>query len=118
MRLLEDDIDHARHGIRPVNGGGAIFEHLDALHGVDGNGRDVDEVSLTVIGQGIRGHAIAVNEYQRRPHREASKRNPAAACAEGTWRGLPQRAHVVGRDVGQHVCHACVARPSNIFGTQ
>ena len=60
----QDDVDHTGDGVRTVDGRGAILEHLDALHRVQGNGAQVHKTALPVIGQAVRRQPSAVDQHQ------------------------------------------------------
>jgi len=63
--LAEDDVDDAGHGIRTVNGGGAIEEDLNALHGRDRYEVEIDEFTagagLAASGDGGRSDALPID---------------------------------------------------------
>ena len=56
-----DEVDHAAHGIGPVDGRGAVFQHFNALQGCHGNGAQVHALTA----EGVVGHAPAIQQHQR-----------------------------------------------------
>ncbi len=59
-----DDVDHARHRIGTIDGGGATGHDLDAFHRRRRNTAQADGVGLAVVGHWIVGHPLAVEQDQ------------------------------------------------------
>jgi hypothetical protein len=70
---LGDDVDHAGHRVRAVNGRGAARKYLDTLDGGHGYLLQVDEIALPVIGEGVVGNPAAVQQDQRAARTEATQ---------------------------------------------
>ncbi|MNM69335.1 hypothetical protein D3C81_809270 [compost metagenome] len=64
VRLLGDDVDHARHGVGAIHGRRAIREDFHALDGGGGNRVDIDEHGLEAGRGTIERQAAAVEQHQ------------------------------------------------------
>ena len=62
--LLQFDVDHARHGVGAVDGGGAIFFVFDL---VDRSQRDAVEIEVRTPGivEGVRCGPVAIDQHQK-----------------------------------------------------
>ena len=89
-----NDVDHASHRVRAVNGRCAVFEHLNALNGVYRNGVDVGKSRLATVGQAEVGNASAVKQHQSGAFAQATKAHTRRASRKA-GRGAVVLEHVI-----------------------
>ena len=73
--FIELEVDHAGNRIRPVGGGSAIFQNLDALDSRNGNAIQIDESAAGVGPPRKRGDTAAIDQKQRSARVETAQRN-------------------------------------------
>ena len=59
--LLQDEVDHAANGVRAVNGGCAVLEHLNAVYRCHRNRAQVHHTAVETVGS----NATAIQEHER-----------------------------------------------------
>ncbi|MNM90466.1 hypothetical protein D3C81_1027280 [compost metagenome] len=114
--LVQDDVDHAGHGVGTVDRRGAILEHLDALHGRHRQAVQVDKGFLQVLRRGIAGHALAIDEDQGIFLADAAQRQARGAGRETARVLLVVAVAAVGGDRAQHVGDAGLAAGLELLG--
>jgi len=83
----QDDVNHAGDGVRTVDCRGAVFQHLDALDGVGGDGIQVGEVLLGAVGQAVGRNAAAVDQDQGSNLAQAAHADARSAGCEAAGAG-------------------------------
>src|SRR5204862_546688 len=63
--FIELEVDHAGNRVRPVGGGSAIFQNLDALDSRNGNAIQIDESAAGIGPPRKRGDTAAIDQKQR-----------------------------------------------------
>ena len=114
--LVQDDVDHASHGVGAVDGRGAILEHLDALHGRHRQAVQVDKGFLQVLRRRIAGHALAIDEDQGIFLADAAQRQARGAGRETARILFVVAVAAVGGDGAQHVRDAGLAAGFQLLG--
>ena len=96
--LAQDDVDHPRDRIGPVDRRRAVLQDLDALDRVERHLVQVDERPLAVVGQAVDGEPAAVDQHERVVRAEAAQRHAGRPGAEPVDERVGDRAVVVRGD--------------------
>src|SRR5690606_15289527 len=97
--LAGDDVDHAGHGVRAIDGRGTVLQDVDAL---DHDGRDRGDVLEAIRAD---AQALAVDQDQGALSTEVAQVDVLAASFRvgGQRRGAAERRRTGRRDVRQDV---------------
>ncbi len=108
--VAQDDVDHAGHGIGPIDGRGTAAYQFDAVDEAQRNAAEVGEPTLFQRHHGITRQAPAVDQEQRRPRAHAVQAGGGRcthrqvlriAAARGTHGGMAVHAGQVPQQVEQ-----------------
>ena len=110
LRALEilagDDVDHTGNGIRTVHRRCSILQHLDALHGDQRQGVEIDEgVGKTVGRETVVGQPAAIEQHQGVLLRKAAQADPGRTRCPATVGGFVGGIAGIGGKGAKHVGH-------------
>ena len=80
--LAGNNVDHARDGVRAVQGRGAARQDLDALDDGRGNGLDVDDVVVAVVGLRVLRRATTIDQGQGQARSQVAQVNDLGVGGE------------------------------------
>ena len=110
-----DDVHHAGDGVGAVDRRGAVLQDLDPLDRARGNGVQVDEGVLQVLGEAVAGDPAAVDQHQGRLLAEAAQRDAGGARGEAVGEAFAEAAAGVRRQVAQHFRDRRLARSARFL---
>ena len=107
--LAQDDVDHARGGVRAIDGGSAVLEHLNALDHRDREAVEVDEHrAARVVARG--GDATAVDDNQSVVGAQTAEVEGGGAADRGDRAGLVDADVAALRELAEEVGEVGAAR--------